>query len=181
MSLSLTPYALGWIRGLDDDPADLCAHGHVIFEIDGTAIVPAAPPKRYTVSAAALYLLRTLSPGERITDQDEPLFPCCGHTMWALPDSSDVFIQGCGLGCRVGVRASHHGDQIIVEPSDGLSFVVDRSSWQAAVLHFADTVEQLYAASAAKAVTDLEIRAGFSRFISEWERRRGRRVAVRLA
>jgi hypothetical protein len=56
----LRPVNLRWINGAADDPADFCAHGDVEFRIgDDTLVEPSG--RELTVSAAALYLLRTLS------------------------------------------------------------------------------------------------------------------------
>src|SRR5262249_51982860 len=58
--LILQPLKLRWIQGAADDPKDLCAHGDVEFRI-GDDVLLDTNGKDLTVSAAALYLLRTLS------------------------------------------------------------------------------------------------------------------------
>ena len=45
-----------WICGLEDDPEDLCLHGHVTVQIGKTVMEYDG-----TVSATALYLLKTLT------------------------------------------------------------------------------------------------------------------------
>ena len=45
-----------WIGGAADDPQDLCLHGHVTAQFDDTVLEDDG-----TVSATALYLLKTLS------------------------------------------------------------------------------------------------------------------------
>ena len=60
MEVLLMPARLHWI--LDDgkdDPSDLCAHSPVRFEIDGVSLLDPTEGD-FTVSAAAIYLLRTL-------------------------------------------------------------------------------------------------------------------------
>jgi len=54
--ISLRPTGLHWINGSTDDPADLCAHAGVEFEIDGDVLIQGG---QWTVNAAAVYLLRT--------------------------------------------------------------------------------------------------------------------------
>src|SRR5262249_57067175 len=57
----LRPVNLRWIRGAADDPNDLCAHGQVQFRIGHQVLLGADRGEDLTVSAAALYLLRTLA------------------------------------------------------------------------------------------------------------------------
>ena len=45
-----------WINGPEDDPQDLCLHGHVTVRIGDTVLEDDG-----TVSATALYLLKTLT------------------------------------------------------------------------------------------------------------------------
>ncbi len=59
MMVILRPVNLRWIEGAADDSADLCAHGDVDFCIGEDVLLSPASSKNLTVSAAALYLLRT--------------------------------------------------------------------------------------------------------------------------
>jgi hypothetical protein len=58
--ISLAAHELCWIKGGSDDPEDQCAHGKVALEIDGVSLVRPEDGE-WTVSAAALFLLRTLT------------------------------------------------------------------------------------------------------------------------
>jgi len=60
MTIILRPTDLHWIGGAADDPTDLCAHSGVDFQIEDTVLIRPADGE-YAVSAAALFLLRTLS------------------------------------------------------------------------------------------------------------------------
>jgi hypothetical protein len=51
---------LHWINGSADDRADLCAHARVEFRTNGDVLIR-PDDGIWTVSAAAVYLLRTLS------------------------------------------------------------------------------------------------------------------------
>ena len=71
MSFSISAGSYHWINGEADEPGDYCLHGLAAvigderFEYD------------CTVSAAALYLLKTLSE-DHIMGEDNQLLPCCG-------------------------------------------------------------------------------------------------------
>ena len=52
-----------WIGGAKDDPQDLCLHGHVTVHIGGTVFEDIG-----TVSATALYLLKTLTEDKVMTN-----------------------------------------------------------------------------------------------------------------
>lgn len=62
---------LYWINGADDDPDDLCLHGHAVAYIGKHKLEYDA-----TVSAAALYLLKSLT--ENHIDYEENKPPRCG-------------------------------------------------------------------------------------------------------
>ena len=77
----LTPTRLHWIKDDGDDQSDLCAHSPVLFQIEDKILV-APSDGNVTVSAAAIYLLRTLerdhTKGKPVGEQ---LLPCCGHAL----------------------------------------------------------------------------------------------------
>jgi hypothetical protein len=174
MSVQLSPVDLRWINGSEDDPADLCAHGDFEFRIDGEVLSDGSAGRELTLSAAALYLLRTLS---RSHTKDEPLgdhlFPCCAHAMYDVPDQDDVAIVGCFNGVDFEVDHRDGGTSVLVRGADGRGWSVDRQSWRDAVFAFADAVSEFYARSSPKrpAADDAD---GFRAFQDEWERRRGR-------
>ena len=82
---------LGWINGVDDDPNDLCLHGHAVVYIGERRLEYDA-----TVSATALYLLKSLTE-DHIINEDIQILPCCGF--FYIPDKSldNVVISGCLL------------------------------------------------------------------------------------
>ena len=163
-----------WIKGSEDDPADLCAHGDFEFRIDGDVLSDGSAGRGLTLSAAALYLLRTLSrshtKGEPVGDH---LFPCCGHAMYDLPDQGEVVIVGCSNGEDFEVDHREGDASVLVRAAGGREWSVDRDSWQDAVFTFADAVSEFYARSSAKRPR-ADDAAGFRAFQAEWERRRGR-------
>ena len=72
--ITLKTESLNWLDTTNDCPTDLCAHGTVQFTIDDLEIV--VPTDEWTVSAATIYLLRSLErdhPFDNIAGG--PLFP----------------------------------------------------------------------------------------------------------
>ena len=136
--LILEPTRLHWIKddGLDD-PCELCAHAPVRFEIDGASVVSPANGD-VAVSAAAIYLLRTLESNHTPSSPvGEHLFPCCGHAMYDTGDD-EVFIMNCPKGSNVDVQ--HEGDSVQINTKDGRIFIVPCDEWRIAVYAFSDTL-----------------------------------------
>ncbi|MCR9200556.1 MAG: hypothetical protein NXI04_18115 [Planctomycetaceae bacterium] len=167
--ITLTPTRLHWLNDDGDDPADLCAHSPVLLEVHGTALVT---PKDgdVTVSAAAVFLLRTLerdhTPEQPVGDQ---LFPCCGHAMFDTGDD-DVVICGCNSGPDLSV-VHEEMDQVQLTSPNGQTVRVALVDWQEAVIHFCDQVTAFYDAALPKRPTR-DDSGGFEKMMAEWRRRR---------
>jgi hypothetical protein len=124
----------------------------------------------WTVSAAAVYLLRTLSRSH--TKQQpiaEHLFPCCGNGMFEA-EGEDVLIIGCNSG--IDIEVVQAGDEVLLTTDDEARYALPFSDWRVAVCHFADAVQAFYSASAPKKPEDDTERTGFVRLTKEWARRR---------
>jgi hypothetical protein len=161
----LRPTNLHWLEGMEDR-YDCCAHSGVEFCIDGKQIV-AEQAGDWTVSAAALYLLRTLSqPRKRNGQPGQQLFPCCGNGLFAGEDG-DVVIVGCNGGIDFDVTTD--GNDVIIT-SDAREYLVGAKEWRRSVCRFSDLVQEFYARSAAKEPGDDA--PGFQCFMAEWQRRR---------
>lgn len=170
--VSLLPVNLRWINGATDDPADLCAHGDVEFRIDRDTLLGGGNGRDLTVSAAALYLLRTLSvPHTRGAPVGDHLFPCCGFAMWDAPGESDVAMCGCPNGEDFEVLHQVGEAGVVVRAIGGREWRVGWPEWRAAVFEFADRVSDFYAACSPKQPSPDDA-AGFAKFLVEWERRR---------
>ena len=74
-----------WIGGAADDPQDLCLHGHVTVQFGDTVLEDTG-----TVSATALYLLKTLTNDKLMAEYDIQMIPCFGHTLIANDDLTEV-------------------------------------------------------------------------------------------
>ena len=173
----LEPVKLRWIQGAADDPNDLCAHGDVEFR-SGRDLLLDTNGKDLTVSAAALYLLRTLSaPHTKVAPVGDHLFPCCGFAMWDIPEQEDVALCGCPNGEDLEVLHQVNGAGVVVRSADGREWQVGWPEWRAAVFGFADRVSQYYAACSPKEPSEDDA-PGFLKFKAEWERRRGAEFGI---
>ena len=86
-----------WIGGAADDPQDRCLHGHVTAQFGDTVLEDCG-----TVSATALYLLKTLSEDKIMKPYDIQMIPCCGHFLIANKDLTEVEISSCDTGTDTG-------------------------------------------------------------------------------
>jgi hypothetical protein len=170
MRVVLQPTTLHWIQGSADDPADLCAHGGVRFELGDEVLLDGS--REYTVSAAALYLLRTLHRAHTTADPvGDQLFPCCGFAMYDV-GGPDVAIVSCPNGDDFEVLHDQSANRVIVRSRDR-SWGVPMEDWRVAVFGFADLVMAFYDACTQKAPV-AEDGPGFERFLEEWRRLRDR-------
>jgi hypothetical protein len=154
-----------WITGSKDDPEDQCAHGFVQFEINHTKFVR-PEDGTWTVSASALYLLRTLSEDHTIINpvsEGNFLFPCCGFNVWVTKESRfKVECLGCSNG--IDVEIIHRGDNILFRSSAGSEYL-SKSEWQSAVVGFVDDVQNFYQLSSPKVrIRDKTDREGWAAF-----------------
>lgn len=166
----LRPVKLHWINESADDPADLCAHASVDFQIEGDVLVRPSDGT-WTVSAAALYLLRTLSqPHTKNRRVAEHLFPHCGHGIFEVEGQDDVLITGCNVG--IDFEVVQVGEEVLLAAADGKQHRVGAPNWKRAVCEFSDAVQAFYAASSPKQPADDFEQRSFQKFLSEWSRRR---------
>jgi hypothetical protein len=166
----LRPTNLHWMDGSLDDRQDLCAHSGVDFRI-GDSVLVKPSDGNWTVSAAALYLLRTLS--QKHTKQQpitEYLFPCCGNGIFEVEGQDDVQIVGCNNG--IDFEVLRVDDEVIVTAQDGTQYRVGLPDWKNAVCEFSDSVRAFYSASLPKEPEDDWEERSFRKFLSEWSRRR---------
>ncbi len=175
--LSLRALHLNWINGQADDPTDHCAHGKVELSL-GDRILYKTGGEDITVSAASLYLLRTVEDDhtpEVSVAEGNWLFPCCGFSVF--PDSGryNVCCMGCNTGTDLFIR--HSGSNVVLSSGEEEATVL-ASDWKAAVLGLVGQVERFYAACAPKVDLDNELDLeGWSLFWSEWNTRKLRALA----
>ncbi len=153
-----------WIDSPEDDPRDLCLHGKVTAYIGDEVL-----EDHGTVSASALYLLRSLTEDHR-TGQLMQMIPCCGHSMIPSDDLSEVYISGCFNGTDWLVQQVSGGVKITTD--SGKETFVPMEEYRAEVFRFADRVEAYYKACLPKEPYDDFSRKGYTAFWNEWHRRR---------
>jgi hypothetical protein len=168
MSLILRPTRLHWLDENVGDLADLCIHSPVEVAVNGTPLVMPSDGD-WTVSAAALYLLRTLSrehtPSAPVGDH---LFPCCGFTMYDVGEP-DVVIVGCVSGADFGV--TRVGDRVVLS-RENVKHELPFVDWRDGVWEFADAVRAFYDGAPTREPSSREDAKGNRAFWAEWARRR---------
>lgn len=156
---------LSWIDGKKDDAKDLCLHGHVVVMIGKNILEYDA-----TVSATALYLLKTLTK-DHIISKEIQMLPCCGHFLVPNEDLSEVEIIGCDHGIDWSVI--HDNDFVKLILDNGEESIVDLEEYKAEVLKFADKIEDFYNSCSSKILpSDQFERDGYLAFWNEWHRRK---------
>ena len=154
-----------WIGGVKDDPKDLCLHGHVTVQFSDTVLEDIG-----TVSATALYLLKTLTEDKVMAYHDIQMIPCCGHFLIANAELTEVQISGCDTG--TDWSTIHEGDMVRLILPSGQEEVVTLREYQYEVLDFAKSVKRCYDACTPKEIPEDEFeRNGYTAFWNEWQRR----------
>ena len=156
---------LYWINGQPDDPTDLCLHGHAVAYIGNEKVEYNA-----TVSATALYLLKTLTEDHIIYDSNQML-PCCGH--WIIADDNLENVDICGCPNGVDWSVIHDGNFVKLILESGYEVMVPLSDYREEVYRFADKIEAFYRSCREKIIPENEFdRNGYIAFWNEWHRRR---------
>ncbi|MDE7477213.1 MAG: hypothetical protein K2M91_04555 [Lachnospiraceae bacterium] len=154
-----------WINGEADDPKDLCLHGDVTAVIGDECFTDEC-----TVSATALYLLKTLTE-DHVIWEDNQMMPCCGHFIIPNDDLSEVTIVGCPNGIDWSVI--HEGASVKLITESGKETVVPVKDYAKKVFRFADKVEAYYQLCSPKIISENEFyQNGYTAFWNEWHRRR---------
>ena len=154
-----------WIGGGVDDPQDRCLHGHVKAQFGDTVLEDIG-----TVSATALYLLKTLTEDKVMAHHDIQMISCCGHFLIANSELTEVQISGCDTG--TDWSTIHEGNSVRLILPSGQEEVVTLREYQYEVLDFAKSVKQFYDACTPKEIPKDEFdRHGYTAFWNEWQRR----------
>jgi hypothetical protein len=168
----LRPTNISWLANTDD-PTDRCAHGDVTFTIDSVAFVTGEAAEDVTVSAAALFLLRTLRHDNTEAEPaaDSQLFPHCGHSVYAVDGPFPTLVMGCNLGTDLDVV--HSAGTVTIRAQDGEQATVTEAQWRDAVFGFVDEVQAFYDASPPRKPSgDPVDDKGWVAFWREWRNRR---------
>ncbi len=169
--LSITPCNLRWLE-TEIESHDLCCHGGVTISTAGSVLVDQANAN-WTLSAAALYLLRTLEADHVVEPKVcDHMFPCCGHVFIPVENGGGVVVVGCPNGFDFDVRHCADGVRLRFEGADEV--LVPEAEWRSAVIRFADIIERFYASSDEK--TPQVDADGYRAFWLEWRDRRARAI-----
>lgn len=156
---------LCWIDGSADNADDLCLHGHAVVYIGNERLEFDA-----TVSATALYLLKTLTE-EHIIHKDNQMLPCCGNLYVPDENIQNVTIVGCSNGIDWTVK--HNGRDVILTLESGTEITIPLEEYRQEVYKFSDKIEDYYKLCSPKNVSIDEFeRNGYIAFWNEWHRRR---------
>ena len=173
--ITLSLHQPHWIKDEGDDPNDQCAHGYVEFSVNGETLVD-VDDGEWTVSAAALFLLRTAtqnhSPNDSVAEGNF-LIPCCGFNIWPSEKSKfPFFIPGCNIGIDPKIE---HIDREVHITLDDRSVSVPELEWIRAVVSFAEQVEAFYSSSEKKVELEDDFdREGWNFFWSDFAQQKKR-------
>jgi hypothetical protein len=161
-----------WISDLEDDPGDQCAHGRVLFRVGETVFVKPEDGE-WTVSGAALYLLRTLTVdnvAEHRVATENFLFPCCALQPGVGEEGSfAVEFVGCNTGMEVDIV--HGGGRVRFCTPDGDAAEATEEEWTSAVLSFCRQVTHFYEGCSPKVDFGGREGEGWTLFWREWRER----------
>ena len=158
---------LHWINH-KDYPEDLCAHGSVYIRIGNKVLDDKKDEEGLTLSAAALYLMRTIGTNYKIGDFGNQLIPHCGFFIIPNEDLSFVTIQGCPHGFDWTIV--HEGNKVIHIADTGEKGEIILEEYKRMVLAFADEVEKFYKNSLPKItpIDEFDLK-GYKAFWNEWK------------
>lgn len=154
-----------WIDDSADKSDDLCLHGDVIVSIGDERLETSC-----TISATALYLLKTLTENH-VFNEDNQIFPCCGHFYIPNETNDTVHISGCPNGIDLSII--HAEDTVGLITEQGIKTLIEINTYSKVVLNFADKIQSIYEKCSPKIVpTDDFDKKGYVAFWNEWTRRR---------
>lgn len=153
-----------WLAAPGHEQEDLCLHGFVTAIIGDEVL-----QYEGTVSATALYLLKTLTRNHTAGEENQ-MIPCCGHTLIPNENLTEVDICGCPNGIDWTVEQVSGGVKITTE--SGRETFVPMDAYREEVFRFADKVEAYYARCSPKKPYDDFSQKGYTAFWNEWHRRR---------
>ena len=160
-----------WIKGVKDDPDDQCAHGYISFLIDDFVILNSE--EEWTVSAAALFLLRsvTCNHSEKTSvAESNYLIPCCGFNPFKYEGEFGLLLMGCNNG--IDPEIVHENGSVSIS-FKGTTRSIRQSDWAKAVVSFSNQVAKFYESSSPKTpLEDKHDKEGWQLFWSEFNERK---------
>ena len=123
-----------------------------------------------TVSATALYLLKTLRDDKIMAPYDIQMIPCCGHTLLPNDDLTEVNIIGCPNGIDWTVEHVQQGVKITTDR--GSVTFVPMNVYREEIFRVGNKIEDYYKRCEPKTPADDFDKRGYAVFWNEWHRRR---------
>ena len=142
---------------------DYCVHGKVVFKIDACNL--SNEDSDWCVSASAYRFLRSIF-DNHFTGADEQMIPCCGHFLIPSQNKTCVTIIGCPNGIDFDII--HEDNNIIIRTQDGTTYTVTFNDYKAAVLSYANQIQDFYHQNPPRQIEDSFNQDGFSAFCNEW-------------
>lgn len=158
-----------WIKDDDTyDEHDLCSHGEIFLKI-GVEELSSKESGSWCLSAAGLFLLRTIGKDYNIGDFDNFLIPCCGHIMFYDFDTKRLNVLGCNSG--IDFRVKHLKDKVQLTTEQKIKTIIPFEVYKTDVLKFIAEVEKFYDKPDNKNVPqeDVYLKQGFQKFWQEWD------------
>ena len=166
--ISLRAFELGWAFSEGDALTDQCVHGGIELTVAGGPVYRTEPD--VTVSAACLYLLRTIGDDhtpESSVAEGNWLFPHCGFSVWPSNGRYPVDCIGCNQGTDIWIR---HTDQDVELRWDEHSIIISQDAWADAILELAEQIEGYYHHCPPKEKIEDQLHAkGWALFWMEWQ------------
>jgi hypothetical protein len=167
--LTLRATSINWLNGSPLSAGDLCAHGKVELAVRDAVLVEPGKDD-LTLSAAGLYLLRTLTADHTADDpvsEANLLFPCCGHSVFKNNGKYGVVCVGCPNGVDVFVR--HEGESVVLQVAGHEQLHrVPLREWRQSVLGLVAQVEHFYETNENSEPSTPEDEEGWRLFWEEW-------------
>ena len=152
-----------------NDKDDLCLHGRLFIKI-GNEILSDFESGNWTLSAASLFLLRTLIMDYKPDDFENLLIPCCGHFIIA-EENEPLQVLGCPNGIEWTIKHINNGFVKHIS-KNGSEITITEEKYQKIVFDFADKVEQFYRNNPRTLPSDEFDLQGYNGFWKEWKKLR---------
>lgn len=167
MKLEIDATDLAWLEGMDEK-VDRCLHGKAFVKIGDEILEDVY----VAVSAAALYLLRTLTDNHITNGMNisvgSQMIPCCVFSMYADKSLENVDIIGCNAGTDWSVI--HIDNKIKLTTENGTKVTIVLEEYRKIAYAFADKIEDYYNKGLPKTFNHEVDFEGYTAFWNEWHK-----------
>ncbi|MBO5224167.1 MAG: hypothetical protein J6C23_06630 [Clostridia bacterium] len=142
---------------------DYCAHGKIVFKIDGHNL--SNEVSYWCASVSAYRFLRSIFENHFI-GAEEQMIPCCGHFLIPSHGGSGVIISGCPNGIDFDVI--HKDNDVIIRTQSGVEYTVTFEDYKATVLSYVKQIQDFYLQNPPRQFENKFDQDGFSAFCCDW-------------